>query len=75
MPVDTIVCETKQTFNRRDEMTMEEISEAQQIANVRYQAALMIRQFLDKAEAEYAEKGGDDWETELEAIRELVFDE
>ena len=56
-------------------MTMEKISEAQQIANVRYQAALMIRQFLDKAEAEYAEKGGDHWETELEAIRELVFDE
>ena len=56
-------------------MTMQEISEAQQVANVRYQVALTIRAMLDKAEAEYADKGGDDWETELEAIRELVFDE
>jgi hypothetical protein len=56
-------------------MTMEEISEAQQIANVRYQVALTIRAMLDKAEAEYAEKGGDDWETELEAIQSMVFED
>lgn len=58
-------------------MTLKQIEREQAMANVKYEVAKKIAALMEEAKAEYKKLGGDSdgWESELETVQTLVFEE
>jgi predicted transcriptional regulator len=56
-------------------MTIEEITNMQSAANIKFELAKKIIELMEKAEAKYDELGGEDWEAEKEAVQSMVFED
>lgn len=56
-------------------MSIEEIMNKQTAENIKFELAKKILELMEKAEAKYNELSGEDWESEVEKIQEMVFED
>jgi hypothetical protein len=56
-------------------MSIEDIMNKQAAENIKFELAKKILEMIEKAQAKYEELGGEEWETEVEKIQEMIFED